>query len=191
MGLTVALTKIDMGFLRSGVWHRVRTSLCGLWLGCTRCDLKRGAVSQQAQPRRRWITTADAARELHMHPNTVRNRIKRGEIPSRQEERGGRRVYLIPESYVERVRRSGKPSKGARDSQNVAHEVSKRVVGDVETLLEERGPELTGLSERDETIKRLRLERDEAMARLEELEGEVVQSRRLIWILTGLLARRN
>jgi excisionase family DNA binding protein len=91
---------------------------------------------------KRWLTTSEAARLMNAHENTVRNWIKRGEVPARKAKRGKRSVYLIHERYVHD--RRPRPS---AEAQLVAEHVAK-------VVLEELGEVSVRLHrERDELLR--------------------------------------
>jgi excisionase family DNA binding protein len=119
---------------------------------------------------KRYLTTAEAARLMNAHENTVRNWIKRGEIPARVVKRGKRTVYLIHERYVQD--RRPRPSS---EAQVVAEHVAKVVVSELaevsvrlhrerDELLKATGRELLNCRE---SLGAEREKRRQAEARLE------------------------
>lgn len=89
-------------------------------------------VLDSVNPRtpRRYVSTNVAAKMLNLHPNTVRNKMKGGEIPFKTEKRGGRDVFRIPESYViARREREGERRSAPRNAPaDVPEIVAKRVL---------------------------------------------------------------
>lgn len=125
---------------------------------------------------RRFVSTKEAARALGVHPNTIRNKIKSGEIPAREVLRGNKKTYVVPESYLTgraRTPRSEGPRR-ERNTQLVGEDVAKNVAERIEALLEENWERLAGARQGEKelltALKQLAQERARADALAEQVE---------------------
>ena len=116
------------------------------------------------------LTVAEAAQRVGTSPQAIRERIRRGTLPTERGPRGGRVVVLVPASALGKV-----GDKGAQGSETRLARVGDNLVEAVPNL--ERA-----------SVELRRVEADEDRAQELELRAQLAAAREEVARLSGMLA---